>query len=442
MPFSLGRPLVWCLAGLAALSLPACADAVAQDSTKVNVKIDIGRPGERAIPIALPAPVSGGDGTEFWTVLRRDLELSGWFKVLDANASLEAPGAGIRLGEFDFADWRPSGATILAKTALTASGDKLRTEAWIYNVDTGERLEAKAFSAGPTQGRSLAHRVADLIIQTVTGQRSFFDTKFAFVGNFSGNKEIYLTDVDGHGRRQITKNGSINLKPKWNNSGSSLVYTSYAAGNPDLYVADLGKGQIRRVSSRSGINTGGSFSPAGDILALTLSIGSDSEIFTIDPYAGKEIARLTSSPGIDVSPAWSPDGSQLAFVSERSGGPQIYAMNADGSNPHRVTFSGSQNTDPAWSPKGDRIAFIGRDGGHFDVFTVRTDGSGMDRVTQGAGDNEDPSWSPDGEYIAFSSSREGGTHIWIASADGRHQVKVTSGGGGYTNPHWSTHLSW
>ncbi len=426
---------------LAPLFVAGCLDAAAQETTRPTIGIVIGEPGERATPIALPLP-KGEANAEFWGIVRRDLELSGWFRVIDANASIEPATAGIRPGEFDFADWRPTSAAVLAKSNLATIDGKLRTEVWVYGVAAGEKLGAKAFSAPPAGMRTLAHRVADHIIQTVTGERSFFDTKFAFVGNFSGNKEIYFVDADGYGRSQITRNGSINLKPKWNATGSSVAYTSYAAGNPDLYVADLASKQIRRVSARAGINTGGAFSPLGDMLALTLSVGGDAEIFTIDPYAGREIARLTASPGIDVSPSWSPDGSKVAFVSERSGGPQIYVMNADGSSPKRVSFSGSQNTDPSWSPAGDRIAFVGRDSGHFDIFTVRPDGSGMDRITQGAGDNEDPSWSPDGRYLAFSSTREGGTHIWISSSDGRFQTRVTSGTGGYTNPNWSTHLSW
>ena len=423
------------------VALASSTPSPAQDAQPV-FQINIGQPGDRAVPIALPLPIgSGTDADAFWQVVKHDLELSGWFKVLDPNASLEPAGAGIRPGEFDFAAWRPSGAAVLAKTSATVEGGNLGVEVWVYELAGSTKLGARRFTAPTTGSRQLAHRVANEIIFLVTGQKSFFDTKFAFAGKFGANKEIYIVDADGHGVRSITKNGSINIKPRWNSAGNALAFTSFAKGNPDLYVADLAKGLIRRVSSRTGINTGGAFRPGGGLIALTLSVGSDSEIFTINPDSGDQVARLTSSPGIDVSPAWSPDGSQIAFVSERSGSPQIYVMPASGGSARRVTFQGGQNTDPSWSPKGDRLAYVTREG-HFDIMTVRLDGSGATRLTQGMGDNEDPSWDPEGNYVAFSSTRTGSSQIWVASADGRFQTQITEGGGGYTNPHWSPHLSW
>ena len=425
---------------LAAL-LASAADATAGDGP-TKVSLTVGNGPRADIPIALPSPVGGGaNSAEFIRVLRRDLEISGWFKIIDPGAYIEPAGAGVKPGEFDFATWRTPGAAVLGKTVLAANGDGQRAEVWVYDVAGGTKLGAKAFSGANTATRTLAHRAADTIVQLVTQQRSFFDTRVTFAGNFGGNKEIYVMDVDGGGRRQITKNKSINIKPRWNAPGSSLCFTSYVNGNPDLYVADLLKSQVRRISARTGINTGCSWAPSGDRIALTLSPGGDSDIFTIDPVAGSQIARLTASPGIDVSPSFSPDGSRVAFVSERGGGPQIYVMNADGSNAKRVSFSGTHNTDPSWSPKGDKIAFVGRDGG-FDVFTVNVDGSGMERVTQGAGDNEDPSWSPEGDFLVFSSTRTGSEQIWLANADGTHQVQLTEGAGGYSNPHWSGHLTW
>ncbi len=412
------------------------------DDPAPHVIVNVGRAGDHAVPIALPYPKGGASqAQDFWGVVKRDLELTGYFTVLDPNVSLEPGDAGVEPGQFDFASWRPSGAALLAKTVTVADGANLDTQVWIYDVSGGTKIDAKSFAAPSTSTRALAHRVADAIFFAATGKKGFFDTRFAFAGKFGDNKEIYLCDADGYGRRSITKNGSINLNPRWSPSGAAIAYTGYAAGNPDLYVADLGKGQIRRIASKAGINTGGAFAPGGGILALTQTVGSDSEIFTIDAATGAALSRLTASPGIDVSPSWSPDGSQIAFVSERSGGPQIYVMNKDGSGAHRVSFQGSNNTSPSWSPAGDRIAFVGRDG-NFDIFTVKTDGSSVIRVTQGAGDNEDPSWSPEGDYIAFSSTRSGAAHIWIASSDGNFQTQITTGGGGYTNPNWSPHLSW
>lgn len=417
------------------LGLLVCLPSHAQDEGVPVIGLSIGgSAGDTTIPIALPYPVGAGQN-EYWSTVKRDLELSGWFTIIDPKAYLEAAGTGVHPGEFSFDPWKTTGAAALAKTTYSDG----RAEVWVYDVSGQAKLEAKAFSS--TSSRALAHKTANTIIEAITHTRGFFDTRIAFTGNFSGNKEVYIMDADGQGRRQVTKNKSINLSPKWNSAGSSLCFTSYSSGNPDLYVADLGKGQIRRISSRSGLNMGCGWAPGGGAIALTLSTGADSELYTIDPVAGRQIARLTSAPGIDVSPSYSPDGSKIAFVSERGGGPQIYVMNSNGTGAHRVSFQGSYNVSPSWSPKGDKIAYVTRSSG-FDVFVMNTDGSGVTRISDGAGDNEDPSFSPEGDYVAYSSTRTGSAHIWISTADGRKSVRITEGGGGYTNPHWSTHLNW
>jgi len=402
-------------------------------------------PGKRNLPIAIPRP-KGGEGValdEFWSVVRRDLEISGWFKVLDPAAFVEPSSAGVRLGEFDFADWKVPGAAVLAKTVVTATSGtgSARAEAWVYDVAGGARLDARAFTGQPERIRTLAHRVSNAIIEAVTGERGIFDTRFAAVNARSGNKEIYIVDVDGHGAVQITRNGSINLAPAWSPDGGSLVYTSYRAGNPDLYVTDLSNTKTRRVSARMGLNTGGTWSPFQRVLAVTLSFNGNSDIYTVNADSGEQIARLTNAPGIDTSAAFSPDGAQIAFVSERSGGAQIYVMPAAGGEARRVTFHGSHNTDPAWSPDGTKLAYVSRDG-NFDVFTCGLDGRGVIRITQGQGDNEDPSWSPNGQYVAFSSTRTGTGQIWISTADGYHHVQVTQDKGGWSNPTWSPSLTW
>jgi TolB protein len=407
------------------------------------IHIYVGAPGRNKVPIALPKPLSAhAVSAEFYAVVSRDLELSGWFDVLDPAAFVEPAGTGIRPGQFNFDDWDVPGSVALAKMAIDAkANDQLRAEVWVYDVPGRRHLGATALTVSAESWRSLAHRLANEIIFQVTGQKGPFNTRFAYARKTKTGKEIGIVDFDGHGRRGITSNGSINLKPIWNHTGTELSFTSYREGNPDLYVADLSQGKIRRLSNRMGINIGGAWSPDGRQMALTLAPDGNPDIYTIEPLSGRKIKRLSSDPGIDVAPSWSPDGSRVVFVSERSGGAQIYSMNPDGSNVKRVTFQGSFNTDPVWSPKGDRIAFVGRNGGRFDIFVVNVDGTGMMRLTQDMRDNEDPSWSPDGNYIAFSSTRTGTAEIWMSTVDGHHQVQLTKGGG-YLNPNWSPSLEW
>ena len=444
MRFSLPRMLIAWTAGILLLASGGLrVDQVdADDSQATKLLVDIGTPGRRSVPIALPS-TKGADpiANELWKVVRRDLELSGWFDIIDEKAFIEPATAGIRPGQFSFQDWKVPGAAVLAKTSVSKTPEKVRAEVWIYDVAGAKKLDARAFSGKSGAVRNVGHRVANAIVKAVTGQDSIFNTRFAAVSKRTGNKEIYLLDVDGYGVVSVTRNGSINLKPSWSPTGSALLYTSYRAGNPDLFVADLAKGTTRRLSSRTGLNIGGAWSPSGELIALTLSPGGNSDIHTIDPYAGRTVKRLTSYRGIDTSPTWSPDGSKLAFVSERSGSPQIYVMPAGGGEARRTSFVGSHNTDPAWSPDGERLAFVSRDG-NFDVFTVGVDGRSALRVTQGQGDNEDPSWSPDGRYLAFASTRKGGSHVWLSTADGYHQVQVTQGSGNWSNPAWSPGLSW
>jgi TolB protein len=170
-------------------------------------------------------------------------------------------------------------------------------------------------------------------------------------------------------------------------------------------------------------------------MALTLSEGDNQDICTID-LNGKVINRVTSHSGINVSPAFSPDGSKIAFVSNRSGSPQIYVRDPSQGTDERISFNGNYNTSPSWS-RLNRIAFCGMYEGNFEIFTIDPDGRNLRRLTENQGNNEDPCWSPDGRYIVFSSSREGGFHLYLMNANGQNQRRVTFLKGQETSPSWS-----
>ncbi len=126
----------------------------------------------------------------------------------------------------------------------------------------------------------------------------------------------------------------------------------------------------------------------------------------------------------------------MAFVSNRSGSPQIYVLDLTNNQIERLTYEGNYNTSPAWS-KLDRIAFSSALDHHADIYAISSDGRELYRITRDQASNENPCWSPDGRYIAFSSNRRGGNyHIFIANANGENQRQVTFFEGDQLSPSW------
>ena len=404
--------------------------------------------GKNEMPLALAKPhLPGGDpdmvADMIWGTVFHDLELTGYFKLLDPNLFLEQ-NKGVEPGTFSFSDWteKPVSAHALVKIRVLPTGHadcdpggkKMCVDVYSYYAISGEKLAAKRFRAPKEHARYLGHEAANVIVMSVTGESSIFGMRIAAVGSQGGNKEVFLMDIDGKGVTKVTRNGSINLSPAWSPDGKQIAWTSYRRGNPDLYVKNLVSGRARVVSNKLGINVSAAFSPDGK-LALVRSLDGDSDIFIIDPDTGKELKRVTSGGGIDVSPSFSKDGSKLLYASERSGGSQVYLYDMNTGQNKRITYMGDFNTDPVFSPDGTKIAFVGRNRG-FNVYVTDLEGGTPQPITGDMGDNEDPSWSPDGKYLLFSSTRSGRSEIWLSTIDGNHQIPITRSGG-WTQPTWA-----
>ncbi|MDE2975772.1 MAG: DPP IV N-terminal domain-containing protein [Gemmatimonadota bacterium] len=151
------------------------------------------------------------------------------------------------------------------------------------------------------------------------------------------------------------------------------------------------------------------------------------ELAATQDFMVAALERLTNDTASDYSPAWSPDGTKIAFYSYRDGNSEIYVMDADGGNQTRLTYNDAGDRDPAWSPDGTKIAFASNRDDSWEIYVMDADGGNRTRLTNDTFLDLGPEWSPDGTRIAFSSSRYPIIrNIYVMDADGSNQTRLPS----------------
>ena len=329
------------------------------------------------------------------------------------------------------------GAEVVANISSEPS-DKLKIVLTVTDLVENKELIKKKYEASKSIFRTVGHAVANDIYKAMTGQEGIFRTKISYLVNaMPGRKELHMMDWDGYKSRKLVSKG-LTPSHTWSRDGRSLMYSSERNRKWNMYRLDLKSYREAVIFSSKGLNLVGGASPDG-LLSFSSSRDGSSEIYVLDPNR-KKMKKLTRSYGIDVSPVFSPDGTRIAFVSDRGGSPQIYIMNASGKGrPKRLTFEGNYNTSPAWSPDGREIVYVGRTNGNNQIFVVKFDGTDMRQLTN-VGSNEGPSFSPDGYFIAFDSDREGTRGIYMMRADGGGQRRITPKYVNAVSPKWSPYL--
>jgi TolB protein len=228
-----------------------------------------------------------------------------------------------------------------------------------------------------------------------------------------GDYQIFVMNADGTGRTAVTTNPTAKQEPTWSPDGAHIAFVA------------------------------NSFDVDGQ---------TDQEIWTIN-VNGTGLTQLTNNTFPDTQPAWSPLGDRIAFVSARTGDTNrnIYVMNADGSGPASITPNGAtgcspncyggHDDDPAWSPNGTKIAFTHANtitgGGPPNIWTMDPDGANKANVTQSDSVSfSQPAWSPQGDKFAAVGAETTNRDIWVMNVDGSARAPIDTSPSHDINPDW------
>jgi TolB protein len=173
-------------------------------------------------------------------------------------------------------------------------------------------------------------------------------TRIAFTSNRDGNPELYVMNRDGSNVRRLTQHPEIDTTPTWSPSGTQIAFTSDRSGTPQIYVMSADGGNVRRITTNESWADRPTWSPAPfNEIAFAGRTGPGYDIKIYD-VASQQIRQITFGEGSNESPAFSPTGRHLAFVSTRSRGTQVYTIGRDGRGTRQVTRDGNNYT-PSWS---------------------------------------------------------------------------------------------
>jgi len=286
-----------------------------------------------------------------------------------------------------------------------------------------------------------------------------------FETNRDGNSEIYVMNPDGSQQTNLTNDPANDNHPVWSPDGTEIAFVSYRDGNSEIYTMDATGSNQTNLTRHEDSDYFPVWSPNGNKIAFMTNremaapivlestpkivVDSNVEVFVMNAD-GTGQTNLTDNPAWDGYPSWSPDGSKIVFQTDRDDtgliilgivpgdlGAEVYSVNADGSNPTRLSWSPEDDVYPTWSPDGSKIVFQAYRDGNWEIYTMNADGSGQMRLTNHPDADTFPTWSPDGNWITYQSERDGNTEIYKMTAGGSSNTRLTTSADWDWGPSWA-----
>ena len=419
------------------------------------------------LPLYL-SPVQNGQSelaanahAEIRSVLAFDLDHNGMTRVLSAKECAKKSLAVHLAGQELFDSTPPfnklKDEELLYLVKLKVKGSELITKVISVNSQVANTIDGITLTGDPAKDRPKIHALADAIHQLMFGKKGVASNRILFTVKKKVDRpkqeplwvsEVFEADYDGYNAKQITHDSSYVANPQYlpainGQKSSEIMYVSYKIGQPKIYSIPIAGGTPKRISTLRGNQVTPALNKTASMCAFSCDTNGKADIFVQPLPGGKPRQLFTAKGAANASPAFSPDGTKLALVSNKDGSPRIYVMTIPPSGAKlrdvAVTLISKrcrENSAPAWSPDGKKLAYCAKSNEARQIWIYDFETNQERELTQGPKIKENPAWAPDSLHLLFNATDASGTELYLINLNQPEAVKITAGTGAKMFPSW------
>jgi TolB protein len=382
-------------------------------------------------------------------VIDQDLQLSGHFKIISNLNFSQFPK---KVSQVKFSYWQKFGLNALVIGSVQNQGGQYKVSYSLINLFKSVKgsddsagvntvLASDSFIIPAGQLHQAAHQIANQIYGALTGQQGFFTTRIAYI-NKSTTKPIkynlMTSDFDGAYPKTLLSSAYPIASPVWSPDHTQLAYVLYQqSGQAALYVMNVQSKTTKKIlSAQGGLISSPAWSPSGSQLAVVLAKGGSPQIYLMNAD-GSNLQQLTSGFAINTNPSWAPDAESIVFTSNRNGSPQLYSIQLDNNKITQLTTNGNYSAAGQYARVGKQVVYLNGAAGSYNVALLNLANSQVQQLSN-SNMASSPSFSANGQLVLYSSYYDGQARLFIRNiASGELFALPAANNAQMLQPNWS-----